>query len=236
MKPKVILVLGCVRSGTSCLAGMLVDQGVSCCGLVDTKGKPNLTPKGSFEDPRVTKFHHDMFDWFNPFEASLPIFNQDSANDILKSYEGKFPILLKDPKILMVYDMWKTVLDPVCIGTFRHPTLVVDSMMRRLKHNKYYPFPKKVPGWCAMTREWAYAIWVRYNLKLIKLYEKNNFPIVNFDSPTYITDVKRAFESIGVECKKKFSMFEEKFRHTHISTEAPPIAEVLYNALKEKSV
>lgn len=235
-KIKIILILGCGRSGTSCLAGMLADQGIDDCNS-SKKHRRGLTPKGSYENMKLSRFHHNSFKWFYP-EKQLPWVpkQKDTARKIIEPYRNKYPVFIKDPKMLINLDNWLELIDPVILGTFRHPDLVVDSMMRRKKSNPNYPYATKNKKNKTLTTEWGYAIWEYYNLQLLHYHSIFKFPIINFDSKTYVDDVRIALNQIGVEVVSDFTMFEEQYRHTTTMDKCSNKLLQIYNNLKDIAV
>ncbi len=164
-----VLILGMHRSGTSCLAGSLRNCGLYL-GDVSLFNKANF--KGSMEDKVVRKINDELLylnggSWRNPIIVS-------KINDGLKERTRSFIEKIKgggqccgvkDPRMLFCLNAWSS-LDTKFVGTIRYPYSVAQSLVRR---NQKVLFDQGL------------KLWFDYNSRMLALYRKKPFPIVNFD-------------------------------------------------------
>jgi len=209
-----ILILGMHRSGTSCLAGSLQQQGVYL-GDVHEWNPHNL--KGNRENPQVMALNESLFatnqgTWDRPPTQRLQWSkSQEQQRDLLiteLSAEAEQAWGFKDPRTLINLNFWLAGLQeryPVKhIGTFRHPLAVAQSLHKR----NGTPLAEGL------------ALWYAYNQQLLICWEQAPFPILSFDVPhaIYSQNFKQACEALGLNFQaSEQPFFENQLRSTEAS-------------------
>jgi len=164
-----LFILGMHRSGTSCLAGSL-----ERCGLYmgDANRHSEYNVKGNYElkDIRLLNdqiLRHNSGNWYEPPEnISVSQMHKKKINEFVQDISAFAPCGIKDPRLLLMMDEWvKAVASPVFIGSFRHPTAAVKSLMKR----------------DGLSENDSYNLWLQYNRKLVYLHKLHQFPIIEFD-------------------------------------------------------
>lgn len=198
-----ILILGMHRSGTSCLAGSLQQQGVYL-GKVHEWNPHNL--KGNRENPQIMELNESLFaanqgSWDKP--PTQPIqwstTQQQQRDRLIEELNAETAQAwgFKDPRTLINLDFWIAGLQgryPMhYIGTFRHPLAVAQSLNKR----NGTPF------------EDGLALWHSYNEKLLACWEQAPFPILSFDvDPSiYSKNFRQACEALALP----FTQVEQPF-------------------------
>jgi hypothetical protein len=137
---KLILIVGCHRSGTSAVAGCLARLGVDLGNNLLPPGFDN--PKGFFEHRGVMDMHEFMLQkygtgWDEPW--NLVEFNDPGFDDeiaaILHSMKSDV-CAVKDPRTVLFFDSWKRVcrrleIELTVIEVRRDREAVIDSLMTR---------------------------------------------------------------------------------------------------------
>ena len=166
----VLCILGMHRSGTSCLTGALEEAGLFL-GDVSRVNPHNL--KGNMENPRIVALHDDLLkenggSWDNPPDTVIWGANHRLLRDsIISGYGGSGYWGFKDPRTLFTLDGWLEAVPRMRLaGVFRHPVPVAQSLKGR---NGFSP-------------ERSFAIWTRYNERLLQCHERASFPIISFDA------------------------------------------------------
>jgi hypothetical protein len=166
-----VCILGMHRSGTSCLAGSLEERGLFL-GEVINYAKFNI--KGNKENHERMKINNDVLamnggTWDAPPQALVWDDALRHARDVhIARYSDRKIWGLKDPRMLYTLPFWQEAdLDIRFVGTFRHPTAVEKSLMRR--------------GEGLQPKTPAIELWKRYNLKLLDYLSQRTFPLVCFD-------------------------------------------------------
>jgi hypothetical protein len=187
----VICVLGMHRSGTSCLTGCLEERGI-VLGEVVNSAPHNL--KGNKESVSLRSINNDVLQmsngaWDVPPETLVWDDHLRARRDAHIAAFAAHPVWgFKDPRTLLTLPFWlEAGCDMRFIGTFRHPSSVVRSLMAR-KGKKMIP---KTP---------ALELWKHHNRKILELHDRVSFPIVSFDSSPEIYDqsVTQIATSIGL--------------------------------------
>ncbi len=224
---RTLAILGMHRSGTSCLAGSLQRAGLYL-GKFYTWNHHNH--QGNRENPDILPFHQQLLadnhgSWDNPPEH---IIWQDAhiarAKEILQLYKQAPLWGFKDPRTLLTLDGWRQFIDIECIGIYRHPVAVVESLHQR------GGFSKAV-GW---------QLWVHYNQLLIDEYEKQPFPILSFDwsEALFHEKLEKVTPQWGLHpIAKEDRFFTPKLRTNNRfqNHELPEQVQSLYNKLQEIS-
>lgn len=223
---KMVLILGMHRSGTSCLAGMLKTSGLFLGEEIQTQNRFNI--KGNQENVPVRSINRRLMElnsgtWYDPKPIlNVPMSFQIEADETkakLRTDGRTFGI--KDPRMLYCLDIWRDEAT-ILIGTIRHPSLVVQSLIKRNKHRAVQ-----------VDTDW-YNTWFEYNSVLLSTYDEERFPIVNFDweDEKYSRAVRKIAESMNLNSTESF--FDPKLRHqTSVRSEAPEHCEELYRQLAD---
>jgi hypothetical protein len=159
------LIVGCGRSGTSCLAGSIAAYGYNIGGTGHAGNHSN--PKGYFETKEVNGINDTMLfadkrsvftqggrhGWLTRFPIGMcPRPLPDTESRIRAVVESE-PFCLKDPRFSYTLPIWQTYLPHVTyICVFRHPGAVVNSM---LKNCKTAPYLSNIQ----IDRQICYDIW-----------------------------------------------------------------------------
>jgi hypothetical protein len=101
------------------------------------------------------------------------------------------------------------------IGTFRHPSAVAQSLHRRGK----------------MVPEKGFALWLRYNQKLLRYKQQLSFDVISFDlaPDVYLDNITKIFQKLNLQVTHKdLAFFDEQLRSVEVAPmfENPP-AEVM---------
>ncbi len=189
-----VLILGMHRSGTSCLAGCLESCGLFL-GEVSRLGRFNA--KGNRESKTIWKLHDQILAlnkgaWHAPPETVVvhPALKGRIREHIASLSCNARSAGVKDPRTLLILDVWKQLIgsDCRCVGTFRHPIAVAQSLAKRV----------------GMTTRKALALWVRYNSELVRHHKATGFPLVEYDlvdSARYVSSVCNIARSVGLNAR-----------------------------------
>ncbi len=202
-----VFVLGMHRSGTSALTGMLSDYGLDL-GRVASRSVADpgaANPRGNQEDRLVRDVNEGLLDanggsWHEPPRiVRVPWLLRIRVHQLERQL-SRAPRRwgIKDPRTLLCRVLWDE-FDADLVGTFRHPTNVVESLMRR-QPDRHTP------------EEWE-ALWRTYNEHLLERYSERTFPLVHFDWPAerYCAVVKCIARSLGLGAGEE-GFFDETFR------------------------
>jgi len=223
-KKSCIVVLGMHRSGTSCLMGSLEQYGV----FVDNISTWNpYNTKGNREHPDIVELNDKVLkynnaSWDNPpsqlkWDNELRK-NRDKIIDIFLKAKGEF-FGFKDPRTLFTMPFWEEGLkDKVTIkyiGTYRDPNAVIASLTRRDKN---------------MKEEDALNLWQKYNVKLLEYYNKESFPMVEYNiaKDKYITHIAKVAKSLGL---KETDNLKENFYDEHLNNNQNEIYKITNNKI-----
>ncbi|WP_298607895.1 hypothetical protein [uncultured Thiothrix sp.] len=221
-----ILILGMHRSGTSCLAGSLQQQGVYL-GQVHEWNPHNL--KGNRENPQIMELNESLFttnqgSWDHP--PAPPIHwtpTQKCQRDgIIQglSASDKQAWGFKDPRTLINLDFWleglKTRYPLHYIGTFRHPLTVAQSLNRRN----------------GTPIEAGMALWYSYNARLLAHWELSPFPLLCFDVDpnTYRNNFQQACEALSLQ----FTSVEQPFFESQLRSTAERVSNSTIGITEQK--
>ncbi len=185
----IVCILGMHRSGTSCLAGCLEEQGLHLGDVVDS-APFNL--KGNKENITLRAINDDVLSlsggsWDDPPDQLI-------WNDALRNRRDEHILSnrahdiwgFKDPRTVITLPFWLEAHSEFrFVGTFRHPRAVVESLMRRNVLQPAIP-PLK--------------LWKHYNRKLIEYVDQLQFPLVCFDRPAeeYNRGLKAVVQYLGL--------------------------------------
>lgn len=207
MNPPVI-VLGCPRSGTSLIAGILHQSGIamSC----DTfAGKTKQNPTGFWEDPLIVAMNDRIFQDVNTGHLEPPPRN-------IKASMGWLDIIrkrmieraqggvwgFKDPRVIFLWSFYETMIkdefdSAKIIATHRNPLHIVRSW---ITHGRIG------------NTETARGLWLvsEYENRMGEVY-KSGWPILHiaFEDWWHKPDEQREWLSEFVGSELDFSLFDE---------------------------
>jgi len=172
-----VIILGMHRSGTSCLTGCLEDAGLFL-GRVNRHATFNQ--KGNKENFSIVQFHDQILtrvgaSWDIPPSKEIEWTASEKATlqELIADYPEDQLWGLKDPRTLFLLSGWKELTNPTFVGTFRHPSEVVASLVSRSEQQ----------GGALMSKEHAYELWKLYNLRMLDIYKRQKFNVIRYDVP-----------------------------------------------------
>ncbi len=233
MKKEVICILGMHRSGTSCLAGSLQYAGLYL-GNVHVENKFNL--KGNREHILINKLQEDVLvenegSWFRPPGTIIwSKTNYVKLCGIVSEFNSYPRWGFKDPRSVFTLPVLEKCIGSVCcVGSFRNPFSVANSLQRRNPNIGDQSF-------------WM-DLWNKYNMRLIEIWEERRFPIINFDKKDteYLEDLNKIYDVLGLEGgdKDSRSLFFDTSMRAEVSEEAeglPGNILATYRRLQEISI
>lgn len=171
-KADFVFILGMHRSGTSCLAGSLERCGLFLGDVVRQSSQHNDNAKGSHELKAAMRIHDEILadnngSWYQPpTHISVNRRRKKALMEIIAHLAETVPCGIKDPRLVLLLDIWTELVDSYAmIGTFRHPTAVVRSLVKRNQ----------------LSENDAYNLWLRYNTNLVQWHKQYHFPLIEFD-------------------------------------------------------
>jgi hypothetical protein len=220
---RVITVLGMHRSGTSCLAGSLEQQGLF---LGDVNTSAPFNRRGNRESFDIMHLQADVLEanggaWDRPppvveWQAE----HLDRAREILAEHAAHPLWGFKDPRTLLTLEGWRQLVpDLQTAGIFRHPLRVAQS----LEHRNKFPV------------EASLALWRDYNERLLRFHGESPFPVVCFDDEPAVLEAKlrEAAEMLGLgPAPPDEPFFTDELRTAPADGEIPPEVEALYGHLR----
>jgi hypothetical protein len=225
---RVITVLGMHRSGTSAVAGVMQDYGITFGWMRkpgdehQSTGRPwshlkpernAFNPRGNRENRQLRWLHESILEraggswWRPPDSVAVEDGDRRERDEVLATFEGD-PVAVKDPRMVLVMDLWRD-LDPLPIGVVRNPVVVRESLERRAtrprpeqQRARQHEQPKLPPeGW--------EALWCHYNRALLAELERAPFPVIDFDrAETLDEQVHAALLRHGVEPSGSSSFYD----------------------------
>lgn len=174
-KPKIIFILGMHRSGTSMLANILHELGVSFGEEADLFSANHGNIFGHFEHKDAIEVNYQIFkeykgDWINPpalqegWLSDEPIMSfKDLAKKLLLTLSREPLSAIKVPNLMFTYDLWLNLceeidIEPVVLGIYRNPLEVAASLEKRNQ----------------MAKDESLRHWLKYNTKLLDLLTDNS--------------------------------------------------------------
>lgn len=220
-----VCVLGMHRSGTSCLTGCLQKAGLYL-------GKHHRWNPYNQRGNRENQDFCDLNDWVldsNGASWKEPVSNCAwspsqiaQAGRLVAHYEAFPQWGFKDPRTLLTFAGWKKTIEQLqCIGIFRHPMSVAESLNDR----------------DGLPYDQSFALWLYYNHQLLKLRREHLFPILNFDWPMDIFEAKvdALAQSLGIvsnqSASQSFYSADLKHRHNKGWEGVPVSCKLLYQDL-----
>lgn len=226
MPDSVVCLLGMHRSGTSCLSGSLQRAGLFL-GKYHTWNHHNHA--GNRENQDIVTLNETILqanggDWDRPpTRVDWREEHRWRAIEILEMY-SEAPIWgFKDPRTLLTLDGWLGIVpDMRCVGIFRHPIAVMESLHSR------GGFP----------RHMGLFLWDYYNRRLLAHWQKQPFPVLCFDwdEETFHAhlDPVLCWLNIGpLDRQDRFFTPKLRSKDRQWQQELPPSIKRLYGTLKD---
>ena len=190
-----VFILGCHRSGTSVVTGLLANAGGLHLG--DVLPPTPANPRGYFESSAAVVAHNRLLaamdrDWtcppssFDPDQYDLAPFA--TISETLSAQSELWG--LKDPRLLFLLPAWTSILDRIrMVGVARDATEITKSIIRR----------------DGIPPDAAAAIADAYLERLAALEEEFRIPIVDFsgDPATLIDRVRTIADALGLGWDEK---------------------------------
>lgn len=213
------------RSGSSCLAGSLEEQGLC---LADVDRLPHTNPKGNRENREIMHLNNAVLadcgaTWDEPPAGDAPWQSEHKAwrDKIIATYPKDRIWGFKDPRTLFTLGGWLEVLPEArLIASFRHPVPVARSLEARNK----FPMEKGL------------EIWLRYNRRLLEVCGDHEVRMISFDSSTaeYQEGIRSLSAFVGLPYSgTQQSFFEAGLRRNSTEDEyaLPPEVARVYEEL-----
>lgn len=183
--------------------------------------------KGNRENEDIVRFHekilHDRgYAWDSPPVGVVSWRHDevDAAREIINSYEGVASWGFKDPRALLLVDGWQQLIPGLrFVGIFRHPLAVAQSFAARQ----------------GMAHDKAFSLWVNYNVRLLKLWESQRFPVLCFDEEdaVLLEKLESVISQLGLSGSNEPRFFITELKHHKKSVESLPIElSKIYEKLK----
>lgn len=208
-----VLLLGMHRSGTSCLAGSLEEAGLM---LGDVNKAAPFNAKGNRENRSIMELHdavllsnNGAWDDVPPTVHWLPQHQQTWRRLVSKLTAQKCTFGIKDPRTLLLLDQWREWPGHLeLVGTFRHPAHVAAS----LRHRN------------GMDVGAAQRLWLEYNERLLRAWERKPFPLLNFDwdNDKYRERLRTLASKLKLPAPNRASDFFEDSLVHHVRVEEQP--------------
>jgi hypothetical protein len=226
--PRMLLVMGMHRSGTSCVTRVLSLMGASL-GPVDGRWVPG-SDELHWESGEVNWINDEILSRTGGTWQAPPVDVRASLRDYLRcrqllwQFAGSAAAVLKDPRMLLTYPVWRAVLPThrlvVCL---RHPVAVGRSLARR----------------DGMTLSQGLRLWSDYSQRLLEhLGHAPQVHWVNFDEGT--AGVRRLVRNVsgiwGLEATPEALNYYRADAHHHRDPdELPADVARVYEALMERA-
>lgn len=211
MKKRNVIILGCGRSGTSCLAGSIATSGCGYSiggqghsgnesnpkGYFETKEVNNINDTMLFADSRSVLTQGSQHGWLARFPIDAFPKELPDTSTRIKRIVSKQPFCLKDPRFAYTLPVWNQYLpDVACICVIRHPGAVVSSMMQNCKTAPYLSRIKIDRGIC-------YEIWINMYDHLLCL-AKPDWLFLHYDQILNQSGLDDVEKLIGTKTDRNF--------------------------------
>jgi len=237
MKP-FLLITGMHRSGTSFLARALNLSGVYL-GNLDSLTSHEWSPlednlRGHWENKIIQELaektlEHNNGSWGNiPEKIEVTRVLGKKIKTCITDLEKNriFATGFKDPRILLVFDSWRKYLPKnlIIIGIFRHPLKVAESLKKRN----------------GFSYEKSLDLWKAYNQKLLKILEKHDGFLLDFDWPKkrLLKEIMLISKNLGLLNVDLSEWYTEELFHSDKTYDSkyqlPKDIQELYRNLKTK--
>jgi hypothetical protein len=209
--PRVTMVVGMHRSGTSFLTGSLQQAGLEL-GKHSQWNRYNV--KGNRENIDFVTLHDDIlaasgFAWNQPPEAEVPWSDEHvaRAKGLVRGYAGCPHWGFKDPRATLLVAGWRRLVPSLeFVGIFRHPHAVRRSLEAR----------------AGLPVTNAYELWSRYNRALLELHAERPFPVLCFDEDesVLLEKLDELLLELGLRPATEDRFFSGELKH-HGNVEEP---------------
>lgn len=226
-----ILVLGMHRSGTSCLAGCLESAGLFL-GSVNTAAPFNK--KGNREPEHIRDLHDHLLARNGASWNAPPAGPLDWPADLLAQLKARTSDLVtaehwgvKDPRSAFCLNGWKALYSPRFVVSYRHPSAVVSSLVRR-------SISWKRP----MERAEAYTLWAAYNQRILDEVADQNVPFVRFgvERTIYAAHLKIICEHFELNFETAMSFYDADLdTNSSDTSDMPDACKTIWTALEDAS-
>jgi hypothetical protein len=232
-----VFVLGCARSGTSAIAGLL--SNASYFMGEDLLAPNELNPGGYFQDRSVISINEELLDsvaprtsagtpsdygWDRPRRGQrwllrLPLHVRLSANEqqdsMMASLTRRKPFCLKDPRFVYTLPCWlKHATAPRVICVFRHPAEFVRSVFRLcLLSNDYHDF--------AVSVGQLFSVWHHAYRFVLASYPVGEWHFIEFSAPLDARALAGLGEYVGRELDRNTIRTEWQTAQRDIPLPAP---------------
>lgn len=176
-----ILVLGMHRSGTSCLAAMLVAAGAR----VEGESVRNWdNPRGHHEANALVRLNEDVLSssgghWLDPPDSVSWTDAQAAERERLLAAPGA--TVWKDPRSLLVWPFWASTGSPFqAVGVLRHPLSVARSLL----------------AWRSLAIDDGLRLWLAH----VQALAASGAPVLVFDQPRedFVASVSEVARQLGL--------------------------------------
>ncbi len=167
-KPRVVVITGMHRSGTSLIASLIQEAGVNIGDQLIGPAKGN--PRGHFEDADFNLYHARLLRRFglNFLAQNTSALGEltpeaiQEAMSLIEQRNGREVWGWKDPRTTLFLDVWHTLLPRPCyLFIYRHPVEVVLSLFRRSESHDVEVLANPLIG---------LRVWQVYNESIINFY------------------------------------------------------------------
>ncbi|WP_126753160.1 hypothetical protein [Idiomarina fontislapidosi] len=245
--PRMIMVAGFHRSGTSMLTQLLRESG--CTLSPDLIGPSIKNPDGHFEDRRVKNFHDRLLadanlSWQFPYREKRVGFDDVAFSHLVEilmaNRRPTDTLLIKDPRACLFLEDWERRLGDEVRYVFvvRHWANCVESLLSRhslhiAEQIKSRHLGQHLNFWLQPTL--AAKMWLTYNELLLNFKQKHPDKVVLL-THDQLSDAKclaRKLENIGLSCAANaFTCYDAtKFSNTVSSRVLELIPHKLVNEL-----
>ena len=224
--PRKVVILGMHRSGTSCLTRILESNGF---WVGDSRGdlQRSSRRRAVLEDPGIRTLNNELLaanggSWQEvPDAISWTPADEHRARALMSLYEVREPWVIKDPRLLPLWDFWQPLLgSPSVIGTFRNPVQVSRSLAAR-------------NGIDLTAGE---TLWRTYNATLWAIWTRNPFPLIEFgvEPEVYLAQLSSVLENLATTGDADgLSAFDPTLvRNSRTEARASPNTMALYQRLR----
>jgi hypothetical protein len=206
MQTRAIVILGMHRSGTSCLAEMLApiaatDARAAVRNWDNARGHHEMLDLVRLDEAVLA---HSGGHWLAPPADVRWADDHAAARDrLLQARVDGRPVLLKDPRMLLVLPFWRASAVPFdAVGIVRHPLAVARSL----------------EAWREMPLAEGIALWTAHNRALAADRDAHGTPMIEFDRPK--TEVVASVRALYPAADA--SAYEDLLVH-HDDADAPAI-------------
>ena len=225
-----VLILGMHRSGTSCLAGCLEAAGLYL-GNVNTAAPFNK--KGNREPEHIRDLHDALLEQNGASWNAPPAGPLDWPDDLLEALRHRTTDLstepqwgVKDPRSAFCLNGWKSLFEPRYVVSYRHPSAVVSSLVRR-------SISWKRP----MERADAYALWANYNQRILDEVHGTDTPFIRLgvERSEYAKQLKLICEYLGLSFETAMSFYDADLDTNSTDTsDMPEACETIWETLERR--